>query len=62
MTNYDKVMQEMTIEKLADLLTVGREEIDDGCTIFIYSNDTGTWYDYEEAIIEEIAWLQEQIA
>lgn len=60
MTNYEKIMAEMTIEQMAEILTTGTEHTDlwETLPILMFENDAGSFYDYEDAIAAEIEWLR----
>ena len=53
MTNFEKIMSEMTVEKLAELRVVNMEDFD-------YTTD-GIYYFYDDALKAEIEWLQQEV-
>lgn len=62
MTNYDRIMRDMTVEQMAEDRTRSYEEPDryeDG-EITVYCNDTGRWLDWADAIQAEIEWLKKE--
>jgi len=58
MTNYDRIMRDMTIEKMAKLLIEPLEQADSG--MVFYHTATGGSYDYDDAIKAEIEWLKKE--
>lgn len=61
MTNYDRIMRDMTIEQMAEDRTRIYEEPDreDG-EITVYHNDAGRLLDWTDAIQAEIEWLKSE--
>lgn len=61
MTNYEKIMSNMTYMRLAELLTltVQVQDIDDG-VYDQYLNNAGRFIDFNDAITAEIAWLESE--
>ena len=62
MTNYDRIMRDMTVEQMAEDRTRSYEEPDryeDG-EITVYRNDAGRWLDWMDAIRAEIEWLKKE--
>ena len=62
MTNYDRIMRDMTVEQMAEDRTRSYEEPDryeDG-EITVYHNDAGRWLDWTDAIRAEIEWLKKE--
>lgn len=57
MTNYEKIMSEMPIEKMAEILT----EYSTGDCDYWYENDAGKWYELSSAIQAEIEWLRKEV-
>jgi len=59
MTRYERIMQEMTVEQLAELLTEATESKDTwyDMTVISYHNEAGDFYMYDEAIRAEIEYL-----
>jgi hypothetical protein len=58
MTRYEKIMQEMTVETMAEIRTdfdSYEDEYRDWCYVSI--NDAGRFNDHEDAIKAEIEWL-----
>lgn len=53
-TRYDKIMQDMTVEKMAEMLT----EYSTGDDDYWYENDAGKWHELSSAIQAEIEWLK----
>lgn len=60
MTNYEKIMAEMTIEEMAELRTYTREYERYGELEHWSQNDAGTYQFYDDAIAAEIEWLKEE--
>jgi len=58
MTNYDRIMRDMTVEQMAELLIEPLEEADSG--MVFYHTSTGGSYDYDDAIRAEIEWLKQE--
>jgi hypothetical protein len=61
MTIYDKIMSQMTVMQMAQLRTTCEEQTlpHENCSFTVWVNDAGWYYDYGQAIEEEMAWLQE---
>ena len=57
-TNYDRIMRDMTVERMAELLIEPLEEADSG--MVFYHTSTGGSYDYDDAIRAEIEWLKKE--
>lgn len=62
MTNYDRIMRDMTIEQMAELLTemVPIRHGWPSDTEYGYENDAGRTWDRETAIRAEIEWLKKE--
>lgn len=60
MTNYDRIMANMTVERMADIVTETHEENDMGWTQYRYLNHAGYWADRDDAIRAEIEWLKKE--
>jgi len=58
MTNYDRIMRDMTVEQMAELLVEPLEEADSG--MVFYHTSTGGSYDYDDAVKAEIEWLKKE--
>ena len=60
MTMYDKLMSQMTVMQMAQLRTTCEEETlpHENCSFTVWINDLGRYYDYDQAIEEEMAWLK----
>lgn len=57
MTNFEKIISELTIEKVAKLI-IDRYNYDN--KIFNYRADDGKYYFYGDALKAEIEWLKEE--
>lgn len=58
MTNFEKIISELTIEKVAKLI-IDRYNYDN--KIFNYRTDDGKYYFYGDALKAEIEWLQQEV-
>ena len=58
MTNFEKIISELTIEKVAKLI-IDRYNYDN--TINNYYTDNGKHHFYGDALKAEIEWLKEEI-
>ena len=60
MTIYDKLMSQMTVVQMAQLRTTSEEEElpHENISFTIWINDSGRYYDYDQAIEEEIEYLK----
>lgn len=60
MTNYDRIMRDMTVERMAEIVTETHEQDDMGWTQYRYINHTGCWAYRDDAIQAEIEWLKKE--
>ena len=58
MTNFEKIISELTIEKVAKLI-IDRYNYDN--KIFNYCTDNGKHHFYGDALKAEIEWLQQEV-
>jgi hypothetical protein len=59
MNRYEKIMAEMTVEKMAEMLTDEQDYTDfDGTHNAVYINDEGRFWDKADAIAAEIEYLK----
>ncbi len=62
MTNYDRIMRDMTVEQMA-LIYIETDYIsEDGFTILVYYTpfSTGYWTEKQSAIDEIVEWLKKE--
>ena len=59
MTNYERIMHDMTVDEMAKLRTTADEETlpHENISFTVWVNDLGSYYDYGQAIEEEIKYL-----
>ena len=64
MTNYDRIMRDMTVGQMAEDRTRSYTEPDrheDYDNVY-YCNDAGRWLEWDDAINAEIEWLKKESA
>lgn len=62
MTNFDRIMANMTVEQMALIYIETDYIIEDGFTILVYYTpfSTGYWTEKQSAIDEIVEWLQKE--
>ena len=62
MTRYEQITADMTFRKMAEMRTHSATEMWPGTDVcsMVYVNDTGTHDIYDDAITDEMAWLEQE--